>query len=129
MPGWQVMSWALIFGAPFHLIPFVLAVRAHGLAAPANAWLGFGYVCVVSQWVGMFAWYKGLSAGGIARIGQLQLLQPFCTLLFSALLLAETITTSMLIAAAVVVAAVAIGGNSRVGSRAQCPNEEPTPAD
>jgi drug/metabolite transporter (DMT)-like permease len=62
----------------------------------------------------MFAWYKGLAAGGIARVGQLQLVQPFCTLLFSALFLKETITFAMLLAAAVVVASVAIGKNAPV---------------
>lgn len=114
MPGWQVMSWALVMGAPVHIVPLVLALRAHGLTGPASAWWGFAYVCVISQWLGMFAWYKGLSTGGIARVGQLQLLQPFCTLLFSVLLLGESVTISMLVAAVVVVGAVAIGRNAQV---------------
>lgn len=117
MPGWQVMSWALVLGAPFHIVPFLLAVRTHGLAAPPSAWCGFAYVCIVSQWLGMFAWYKGLSAGGIARIGQLQLVQPFCTLLFSVLLLGESVTVSMLLAAAIVVGSVAVGRKATVEIR------------
>jgi drug/metabolite transporter (DMT)-like permease len=114
MPGWQVMSWALVIGAPLHVIPLILAVRAHGLHAPASSWLGFAYIAVVSQWLGMFAWLKGMSTGGISRIGQLQLLQPFCTLLFAVVLLGESVTLGMIIAAAVVVAAVAIGRNAAV---------------
>jgi drug/metabolite transporter (DMT)-like permease len=113
-PGWQVISWALVMGAPFLVLPLAFLVRAHGLTAPPSAWCGFVYVCVVSQFTGMFAWYKGLAAGGIARVGQLQLVQPFCTLLFSALFLKETITFAMLLAAAVVVASVAIGKNAPV---------------
>ncbi len=114
MPGWQVMSWALVFGAPFHLIPLALAIYEHGLVAPASSWVGLVYIAVVSQWLGMFAWYKGLSVGGIARIGQLQLLQPFCTLLFAALLLGESVTVSMLIAASVVVGSVAVSRSATV---------------
>ena len=117
IPGWQVMSWALVFGAPLHIIPLALTVRAHPPAAPGGAWAAFFYVCVVSQWLGMFAWYKGLSTGGIARIGQLQLLQPFCTFLFAALLLGENITAPMIAAAVVVVAAVAVARNARVELR------------
>jgi drug/metabolite transporter (DMT)-like permease len=117
IPGWQVMSWALVFGAPLHIIPLALAVRAHPPAAPASAWAAFAYVCVVSQWLGMFAWYKGLSTGGIARIGQLQLLQPFCTFVFAALLLGENITAPMIVAAVVVVTAVAVARNARVELR------------
>lgn len=117
IPGWQVMSWALVFGAPLHIVPLALAVRAHPLTAPPSAWAAFAYVCVVSQWLGMFAWLKGLSTGGIARIGQLQLLQPFCTLAFAAVLLGETVTASMIVAAVVVVAAVAVARNAPVEHR------------
>ena len=117
VPGWQVMSWALVFGAPLHVVPLALAIRGHGLSAPPSAWAGFAYVCVISQWLGMFAWYKGLAAGGIARVGQLQLLQPFCTLLFAVLLLGESITAPMIVAAVIVFAAVALARNAAVEVR------------
>lgn len=118
IPGWQVMSWALVFGAPLHIIPLALAIHAYGLSgAPPSAWAAFAYVCVISQWLGMFAWYKGLAAGGISRIGQLQLLQPFCTFVFAAALLGETITAAMVVAAFVVFAAVAVARNAPVELR------------
>ena len=113
-PGWQVMSWALVMGAPLLAVPLVFVIRAYGLHAPASSWCGFAYVCIVSQWLGMFAWYKGLAAGGISRVGQLQLLQPFCTVFFSAMLLKESVTLSMLVAAAVVVGSVAVGRSAVV---------------
>ncbi|HZU43857.1 MAG TPA: DMT family transporter [Terriglobales bacterium] len=114
LSGWQVMSWALVIGAPFLIVPLVFAIRAYGLHGPPSAWAGFGYVCVVSQWLGMFAWYKGLAAGGISRIGQLQLLQPFCTVFFSAVLLGETVSLAMIVAAAVVVGSVALGRTAAI---------------
>jgi drug/metabolite transporter (DMT)-like permease len=115
MPGWYVMSWALVLGAPLHIIPLIVSLRAHGVSgAPVSAWAAFLYVALVSQWLGMFAWLKGLSTGGISRIGQLQLLQPFCTLAFAVVLLGERVTLAMLAAAAVVVAAVAVGRDAAV---------------
>jgi drug/metabolite transporter (DMT)-like permease len=117
IPGWKVMSWALVFGAPLHAIPFALALHAHPPVAPPSAWAAFAYVCIVSQWLGMFAWYKGLSTGGISRIGQLQLLQPFSTFVFAAALLGETVTAPMIVAAIVVVAAVAVARNAPVELR------------
>jgi drug/metabolite transporter (DMT)-like permease len=118
IPGWQVMSWALVFGAPLHVIPLALSLRAHPPSAvPLGAWAGLAYIALVSQWLGMFAWLKGLATGGIARIGQVQLLQPFCTLLFAAVLLGEAITAPMIVAAVVVVAAVAVARNAPVELR------------
>src|SRR5207237_9602696 len=54
MPGWQVISWALVFGAPLHVIPLILTLRAHPPAAPPSAWAAFAYLCIVSQWLGFF---------------------------------------------------------------------------
>ena len=106
--GWQVISWALLLSAPFVAVPTWLA--AGDLAAvPCPAWAGFAYVSSVSMYVGFFAWYKGLALGGIAAVGQLQLLQPFLTIGFSALLLGEALEPSTLIAAALVIAAIALG--------------------
>jgi drug/metabolite transporter (DMT)-like permease len=57
-----------------------------------NAWLGFLYLGVFSMFLGFFAWYQGLVWGGIAKVSQIQLLQPFLTILASASLLHETLT-------------------------------------
>ena len=61
------------------------------------------------MYVGFFAWYKGLALGGIASVGQVQLLQPFMTIAFSAAVLGERIDASTFVAAALVVATIAIG--------------------
>ncbi len=109
MGGWQVISWALVLAAPFLAIPAWFAVQAHGLPGTPQSWLAFAYVGVVSQFLGFFAWYKGLALGGVARVSQLQLLQPFLTLLASGLFLGEAITPSSLGVAVLVFTAVLLG--------------------
>ncbi|MFN8505593.1 DMT family transporter [Kouleothrix sp.] len=112
--GWQVICWALILAAPFISLPVGLALWQHGAAAPPLAWLCFAYVALVSQLLGFFAWYHGLALGGVARVSQLQLLQPFFTLAASALLLGEHVTPATLAVALVVMAAVALGRRAPV---------------
>lgn len=121
--GWQVICWALLLAAPFISVPVGLALAQHGASAPPQAWLGFVYVALVSQFAAFFAWYHGLAIGGVARVSQIQLLQPFFTLGASALLLHEAVTPATLLAALVVMLAVAIGrrapvARARAASRA-----------
>ncbi len=105
--GWQVISWALVFSFPL-MAGLAVVMRPSGLdGVPAQAWVGLGYVSVFSMLVGFVFWYRGLAAGGIASIGQLQLIQPFLGLAFAALLLGERIAWSMVAAAAAVVICVA----------------------
>jgi drug/metabolite transporter (DMT)-like permease len=109
MGGWQVICWALVLAAPFLAVPVALAAWRHGLAAPPSAWLGFLYVSLVSQFVAFFLWYHGLAMGGVVRVSQVQLIQPFLTLGISAVLLGETVTPLMMAFAGIVVAAIAVG--------------------
>jgi drug/metabolite transporter (DMT)-like permease len=115
--AWQVICWALVLVAPLLAVPFAVVAGRADLDASGAAWAGVAYVSVVSQFLGFFAWYRGLALGGIARVGQTQLVQPFLTLLVSAALLGERVTPSMLAVAAVVVAAVAVAARARVLSR------------
>jgi drug/metabolite transporter (DMT)-like permease len=89
MKGWRVICWALVLVAPLLVVPIALAIGKHGVHASPRAWLGFGYVAIVSAFLGFFAWYRGLAAGGVARVGQIQLVQPVLTLGWSALLIGE----------------------------------------
>ncbi len=107
--GWQVICWVLVLSAPFLVLPTWLAMEATALAAPWTAWAGFAYVALVSMFLGFFAWYKGLAMGGIAAVGQTQLLQPFFTIFASAWLLQEKVEAATFIAAALVIAAIALG--------------------
>ncbi len=84
-----------------------------GVDASATAWLGFAYVCVISMFLAFFAWYAGLARGGVARIGQVQLAQPVLTLVWSALLLGESVGPATAATALLVLACVAITQRAR----------------
>lgn len=104
--GWQVICWALALASPLLAVLFLVNQPQTLLTAPPAAWLSLLYVGLCSQLLGFFAWYRGLALGGVARVGQVQLLQPFFTIGFAALLLGEQITLAMVAAAAVVIGAV-----------------------
>lgn len=108
MGGWQVICWALVLSASLVVVPVVMAAAQRGLHASPLAWLNFAYLSLISQFVGFFAWYRGMALAGIARVGQLQLLQPFFTLLIAALLLDETVTPLALATALVIVTIIAL---------------------
>jgi len=107
--SWQVISWALLLAAPLLALPTYLTAPRELAAVPWQAWAGFAYVAVVSMYVGFFAWYRGLALGGIAAVGQVQLLQPFLTIVASAILLGERIEIATFVAAGLVIAAIALG--------------------
>ena len=94
--GWQVISWALIMALPFMLVASWMTRPASWGAISPSAWIALGYVSLFSMLIGFIFWYKGLAAGGIAAVGQLQLLQPFFGLGLSAALLHETVSPLML---------------------------------
>lgn len=112
--GWQVICWSLVLALPIAL-PF--AFLFYPWASPPIAlppWLGLFYVALFSQFFAFFAWYRGLRDGGIARIGQLLLLQPFLTIAVSSVLLGEEIGWDIAAFAASVVILVALGRRASV---------------
>lgn len=111
--GPQVISWALVFSAPILIVPALMFAPA-SINLPVESWLGFIYVTVVSQFLGFFPWYHGLALGGIAKVSQTQLLQPFLTIVASVLLLGESADMLTWLVAIVVVAVVAIGKTAQV---------------
>jgi drug/metabolite transporter (DMT)-like permease len=122
--GWRVISWALVLALPI-LIPVVGLSMLHYTAHPtAGAWLGFGYVALISSYLGFFPWYRALALGGVARISQIQLAQPVLTLVWSALLLGEHIDADTLVAAVLVLVSVAVSQRMRV-RRASPPSRVP----
>jgi drug/metabolite transporter (DMT)-like permease len=105
--GWQVISWALVVAAPPMLALALATLPASWQGIGVPAWIGFGYVSVFSMLVGFVFWYRGLALGGIAGVGQLQLLQPFLGLALAGLLLGEPVAWTMIAATAAVVVCVA----------------------
>jgi drug/metabolite transporter (DMT)-like permease len=109
MGGPQAIAWALLLCLPV-LLPLSLWLGwKTGVDVSPRAWLGFGYVSLFSMLIGFFFWYKGLALGGIARVAQIQLLQPFLTLLGAALLIGDRLRLSNLLFAAAVIAVVGLG--------------------
>jgi drug/metabolite transporter (DMT)-like permease len=100
--GWRVVSWALVFSLPITLLATGLSPWPTAMPS-ASAWWAFGYVSCFSMFLGFFAWYRGLALGGVARAGQVQLLQPVLTVLWSVALLGEHLTLATVLAALLVV--------------------------
>jgi drug/metabolite transporter (DMT)-like permease len=113
MPGWEVISWVLVMALPISLPAAALTLPADLSQIAPKPWLALLYVAVFSQWIGFFAWNAGMAMGGIARVSQVQLLQPFITFALAAYFNDETITLQILLFAAAVVATVAISTRTR----------------
>ncbi|KJZ37383.1 DMT family transporter [Pseudomonas fluorescens] len=105
--GWQVISWALLLSLPV-MVPltwFLAPASFSGITS--SAWLSLAYVSIFSMLIGFVFWYRGLAQGGIAAVGQLQLLQPFFGLALAATLLHEHVSIGMLGVTAAVILCVA----------------------
>ena len=105
--GWQVISWALLLALPAMAILSFASRPAVWSEIGFPVWLSLAYVSVFSMLIGFVFWYRGLALGGIAAVGQLQLLQPFFGLLLAGLLLHEPVAWSMIAVTFLVVACVA----------------------
>ena len=94
--GWQVISWSLVLSLPI-VLPLVFILFPLSLSGiSTSAWAGLAYVSLFSMFIGFIFWYRGLAQGGIAAVGQLQLLQPFFGLALASALLHEEVTAGML---------------------------------
>lgn len=115
MPGWQVISWALVLMAPL----IALLLMASGLPRDPgrvswSAWGALMFVGMFPMYLGFFAWNRGLAIGGIAKVGQMQLVQPFVTLAAAAVLLGEHVGLLEIVFSVLVVTLVALGSRMRV---------------
>ena len=112
--GAAVISWALVVAVPALLGLWLILQPPVHASAGLSAWCGLAYVAVFSQFLGFFAWNRGLALGGIAKVGQTQLLQTFVTLAGAAVILGERIGLMEWGFAALVMAIVALGWRMRV---------------
>jgi drug/metabolite transporter (DMT)-like permease len=107
MPAQQVICWQLVGASPV-MLPLALLLWPSA-AVTAGAWVGFAYVSVFSMWLGFFAWYRGLALGGVVRVSQVQLLQPFLALLFAVPILGEPLQWPTVVFSLAVVGVVFAG--------------------
>ena len=116
MPGWQVVSWCVVLTLPITMPGFLISLwigrESHDVSLiPVLAFL---FTAFGSMYFGFFAWYRGLSELGVAKGSQVQLIQPLLTLLWSVVLLGETVTAATLLAASVVILCIAVVQRLRV---------------
>ncbi|CAN7508702.1 DMT family transporter [Mesorhizobium sp. LjRoot246] len=95
--GWQVICWALVLSLPIMLVLTFATLPPSFAGVGSNAWIGLAYVSLFSMLIGFVFWYRGLAQGGIAAVGQLQLLQPCFGLALAATLLHEQVSSLMVV--------------------------------
>lgn len=105
--GWQVISWALVLSMPIMAVIALFTMPQSWNGIAMQAWMSLAYVSVFSMFLGFVFWYRGLSLGGIAGVGQLQLLQPFFGLMLAAIFLHEAVVWTMFASTVIVVLCVA----------------------
>lgn len=112
--AWQTVSWALVLAAPLMVtLAGVSWVQRPPTAGPAE-WAAFGYLAVVSMFLGFFAWYRGLAIGPIAQVSQVQLIQPVLSIVWAAMLLREQLTWYTVVGGLAVVLCAAIAVRTRL---------------
>ncbi len=112
--GWQVICWGLIMALPVTLpIAGYLALQINAPVTPIS-WISFAYLAFFSQLIGFFAWNKGLALGGVARVGQVQLLQTFMTLFAAWAFFGEDLSPRAIIFACLVALCVWMGRKAQV---------------
>ena len=114
LPAQQTICWVLVGSLPLTAVATALVWPA--APARASAWAGFAYVSLFSMWLGFFAWYRGLALGGVMRVSQTQLLQPFLALLFAVPLLGEPLEAGTLAFTGAIVAVVFLGRRMPIGA-------------
>jgi drug/metabolite transporter (DMT)-like permease len=112
MGGPQVICWALVLALPLTLVVALLTLP--DASASTEAWLGFAYVSLFSMFRGFFAWYAGLARGGVAKAGQVQLLQTPMTLMLAALVLGERVPPLAIVCTVLVLCSVVGTQRARV---------------
>lgn len=110
----QVISWVLVLSMPITL-PMALWTWPETAVAP-SAWGGFLYVSVFSMWLGFFAWYRALALGGTLRVSQVQVVQPFLSMLLAVPLLGEHLDGMTVLFAVAVLAVVWLGKRMPIDS-------------
>jgi len=103
-----VISWALVISLPLNAVMSYLTFSSAYWSADAIAWTSFIYLSLFPMFLGFFFWYEGLAIGGIARVSQVQLIQPFCTLLAASILLGDSLTWINMVFAFLVVSTVVL---------------------
>jgi drug/metabolite transporter (DMT)-like permease len=115
--SWQTVSWALVLSAPVMVVLVGVAVRDETPSASPGQWLAFAYLCVVSMYLGFFAWYRGLAIGPMAQVSQVQLVQPVMSIAWAAVILGEHVDGPTIAGGLAVIACAWCAVRARLGRR------------
>lgn len=113
MSSVEVISWALVLTLPINIFLTYQYIDFEISAVSTSAIISFVYVGLISMYIAFFFWYRGIALGGVARVGQVQLLQPFLTLVGAYFLLDEQITAMNIGFALCVLAVVVLGKRTK----------------
>ncbi|CAM3996687.1 DMT family transporter [Nocardiopsis gilva] len=113
MPGWQVISWALVASLPVMIPAMVIALAVEPVHMTATSLAGVGYLALISQFAGFVAWYRGMALIGVAKASQLQLAQPLLALMWAVLLVGEKPSIAAPLTAVVVLGCIVVTQRAR----------------
>jgi drug/metabolite transporter (DMT)-like permease len=116
--AWQTVSWALVLALPVMVALTAGAALVQPPQAKATEWAAFGYLGVMSMFLGFFAWYRGLALGPMASVSQVQLVQPVLTIAWAWLLLGEQLTWATVLGGLAVVACAGLAVRTRLQNTA-----------
>jgi drug/metabolite transporter (DMT)-like permease len=116
--SWQTVSWALVLAAPLMVALTLASVMEQPPTGTPVEWAAFAYLGVASMFLGFFAWYRGLAIGPMARVSQVQLVQPVLSILWAALVLREQLTVPTIVGGLTVIVCAGIAVRIRLGETA-----------
>ena len=126
--GARVICWTVLLVLPLTIPITVFAGVQDGVRAGWKPWLAFAYLGCFSMFLGFFAWYRGLHLGGVARVSQVQLLQPGLSLVWAAVLVGEHIDAFAILTTLAIVACVAVAQRARISTATAATDVELAPA-
>lgn len=116
--AWQTVSWALVLAAPLMIALTAVSMAQRAPSGTPVEWAAFAYLAVVSMFLGFFAWYRGLAIGPMARVSQVQLVQPVLGICWAALFLREPLTWPTVLGGIAVIACATVAVRARLGQAA-----------
>lgn len=114
--AWQTVSWALLLCSPLMVLLTVLSAAEQPPSGTPVQWVAFAYLGVVSMFLGFFAWYRGLAAGPMTQVSQVQLVQPVLSIGWAGLLLGEQLTGTTIVGGLVVILCAGAAVRVRLGT-------------
>jgi drug/metabolite transporter (DMT)-like permease len=120
--AWQTVSWALVLASPLMVFLSAFSVAQQPPSGTPVQWAALAYLGVVSMFLGFFAWYRGLAIGPMARVSQIQLIQPVLSICWAGLLLGETLTPTTISGGLAVILCAGIAVRVRQNPPSAAPN-------